>query len=580
MDREERFSTSLQPALKLDIALERLLDKKEGAQNLTPEWEETYRGYLAQRAYPALLRLVQWGDARRLRRFLKMGLADPGQCRQALEQAGAQKTEIRLLLMGIPEPPEDPGLSPKDPLTKESAALQAWALTGESLAQEIPYLYLFFADLEAEPASVSGSISDAGPRASGTDGLRIFLHVDQVLGYFREGLLRELYLHIMIHILYGHLLPDPRYPRALWELACDVAAWHLWERAFGLPLSVNSVREETARLRGIFPDRLPQEDPGAVCGYLREHPEERSAAACILKALPGDSHDHWYQREAHPARAAWDAQGPGGGPGAGDPGRAEYLRRLERKFAQARAIRAKAEEDGRLKIPRVRRFGLAPGSRRERLELQKQQRYDLRRYLRRFAFVREELQTDEESFDYIYYTLGLARYGNMPLIEPLEYMEAQRVEELVIAIDTSGSCSLALVRRFLEVTRDMLTRREDFFRRMNVHIIQCDLMIQQHQVIASVEDWKRYEKELTIEGRGGTDFTPVFRFVERLRREGALKKLKGLLYFTDGDGIYPRQPTDYETAFVFADRACLNGEQAGLVPGWAVKLCMEGAEEG
>ena len=121
----------------------------------------------------------------------------------------------------------------------------------------------------------------------------------------------------------------------------------------------------------------------------------------------------------------------------------------------------------------------------------------------------------------------------------------------------------------------MLTRREDFFRKMNVHIIQCDSMIQQHQVITSVEDWKRYERGLTVEGRGGTDFTPVFRFVERLRREGALKALKGLLYFTDGDGIYPRQPTDYETAFVFADKKALEGEQAAQVPGWAVKLCLE-----
>lgn len=567
MDKEERFSTSLQPALKLDIALERILDEKAEAQELSDEWRETYRRYLSERAYPALLRLIQWGDAQRLRRFLEMGLADPGQCRQALGQAGAQQTEIRLLLMGLCGTAERP-----DPLTltKEDAALAAWTLTGESLAQEIPYLRLFFADMEAEAAS------EADLGAGGTDGLRVFLNVEQVLEYFREGLLRELYLHIMIHILYGHLLPDPRYPRALWDAACDVAAWHLRGRAFGLPFSAADVKRDADRLLGLFPDQLPLEDPGAVCGYLREYPKVRSEAARILKVLPGDHHDYWYRNELHTARAFGDPQGPGGGPGAGDLGRAEYLRRLEKKLAQAQAYR----KNGMLKVPRIRRFGLAPGSRRERLELKKQQRYDLRRYLKRFASVREELQTDEECFDYIYYTLGLARYGNMPLIEPLEYMEAQRVEELVIAIDTSSSCSLALVRRFLEVTRDMLTRKENFFRKMNVHIIQCDSMIQQHRVITGVEDWKRYEESLTIEGRGGTDFTPVFRFVERLRREGALKKLKGLLYFTDGDGIYPRQPTDYETAFVFADRAVLEGEQAGQIPSWAVKLCMEGAEEG
>ena len=56
---------------------------------------------------------------------------------------------------------------------------------------------------------------------------------------------------------------------------------------------------------------------------------------------------------------------------------------------------------------------------------------------------------DEDSFDYIFYNFGMEQYGNLPLIEPLEYKEVNRLEELVIAIDTSGSCSKELVRRFL-----------------------------------------------------------------------------------------------------------------------------------
>ena len=31
-------------------------------------------------------------------------------------------------------------------------------------------------------------------------------------------------------------------------------------------------------------------------------------------------------------------------------------------------------------------------------------------------------------------------YGNLPLIEPLEYRETKKVREFVIAIDTSASC--------------------------------------------------------------------------------------------------------------------------------------------
>lgn len=85
--------------------------------------------------------------------------------------------------------------------------------------------------------------------------------------------------------------------------------------------------------------------------------------------------------------------------------------------------------------------------------------------MRKFAVEREELQLDLESFDYLPYLMGLARYGNLPLLEPLEYTDARKLEKLVIAIDTSGSCSRPVVQRFLEETYGVLSRREDFSKR-------------------------------------------------------------------------------------------------------------------
>ena len=35
--------------------------------------------------------------------------------------------------------------------------------------------------------------------------------------------------------------------------------------------------------------------------------------------------------------------------------------------------------------------------------------------------------------------------------------------------------------------------------------------------------------------------------------QGKFKKLKGLLYFTDGKGIYPVRMPAYDTAFVFVE---------------------------
>ena len=215
--------------------------------------------------------------------------------------------------------------------------------------------------------------------------------------------------------------------------------------------------------------------------------------------------------------------------------------------------------------------GTAPGNLTEELVLQQKHRYDFRRFLRRFAIQREELHTDTSGFDYIPYVYGLNHYGNMPLIEHLEYQEMNRMEELVIAIDTSGSCTTETVRRFMEETYAILSDHENFFRKMNLYIIQCDSFIQDCAHITCEKDWKRYLSNLQIHGRGGTDFRPVFEHVEALRSERKIRNLKGLLYFTDGDGIYPQRPTTYQTAFVFYHEKSLHQQ----VPAWATKLYLD-----
>ena len=178
------------------------------------------------------------------------------------------------------------------------------------------------------------------------------------------------------------------------------------------------------------------------------------------------------------------------------------------------------------------------------------------------------MELDLESFDYIFYHLGMEEYGNMPLIEPLEYKEVNRMEELVIAIDTSGSCSSETVQQFLGETYRILSDRENFFRKMKVYLIQCDCCIQDVVVIHSEEEWKAYSKDIRIQGRGGTDFRPVFEYVQQQRQKKELKDLKALIYFTDGDGIYPRTAPDYRCAFVFLEETA----KMDLVPAWATKL--------
>ncbi len=563
MDWEKKFMESRQPAVKLEIAMERLMEPED----LSGQWEQVYEKYLSERVCPALMSLVRQGKPEKLRRFLAWGIASREQCVRVLMESSVKNPEIRLLLMGFDRETEN---TPENGiLTMEDAARQAWELAGASLAWEIAYLGLFFSEFQISQAP--------GHLYTGTDGLNIYLQPRQVVECFQKKNLRELYLHMMAHVLYGHVLSSKKYSRKLWDISCDISAWKLRQNVFGLSVDDRKEQEALAALEELFLPSIQLEQAVQVCEYLIDKPQKLEQAHGLLENFPRDDHDYWYgPQDSFGQNCAFGGEGGcGDGTWAGQRQRAVYLERIKKKLAAAKIYREKLEAS-----LRPRRRGQTPGSRYELLRLREEGKYDFHRYLERFASVREELQTDEDSFDYGYYMLGLARYGNMPLIEPLEYMEARRVEELVIAIDTSGSCSVEVVRRFLEETRNLLTRKENFFRKMNVHIIQCDSMIQQHQVITSVEDWQRYERKLTVEGRGGTDFTPVFSYVEKLRDQGKLKNLKGLLYFTDGDGVYPRVPTDYETIFVFTDREFLEGDTAREIPAWAVRLCLDIPKEG
>ena len=217
------------------------------------------------------------------------------------------------------------------------------------------------------------------------------------------------------------------------------------------------------------------------------------------------------------------------------------------------------------------KIGLNVGTFQVNLTVANRKRYDYRTFLKRFAALSEEMKTSPDEFDYIYYTYGLSRYKNMPLIEPLEYQESNRIRDFVIAIDTSASCAGKLVRTFAEKTYDVLKNSEGFGHKVNIHVIQCDCDVTRDVKITSIRDIDRAFEEFVTRGFGGTDFRPVFKYVDELVRTRELANLKGLIYFTDGLGKYPVTPPAYETAFVFVD----DTPRERKVPPWAMKVIMD-----
>ena len=204
----------------------------------------------------------------------------------------------------------------------------------------------------------------------------------------------------------------------------------------------------------------------------------------------------------------------------------------------------------------------------DQLKIENRERYDYREFLRKFAVFREELTVDPDSFDYNFYTYGLSLYGNMPLIEPLETREMKKVSEFVIVIDTSMSCSGELVQRFLEETYGILSDSGNFFQKVNIHIIQCDEKVHSDVKITGAEELQEYMNSLELYGDGGTDFRPAFAYVEELMEKREFENLKGLVYFTDGYGLFPAKMPPYRTAFVFMEQEPEDVD----IPAWAMKL--------
>jgi len=108
--------------------------------------------------------------------------------------------------------------------------------------------------------------------------------------------------------------------------------------------------------------------------------------------------------------------------------------------------------------------------------------------------------------------------------------------ELVIAIDSSGSVDELLLGRFMAEIESLLLLYPSY----QIDLLICDAKIHSHQQFVNGEPLQ-YE----LKGGGGTDFRPVFEWLEQ---HGPLNPL--LLYFTDLQGKFPEVEPPFETLWI------------------------------
>ncbi len=500
-----------------------------------------------------------------------------------------------------------------------SLALEAWELSRSTLLAHLRFMGAAFAKLRLLPI----------PGATlATDGSHIRFDPAWVLKQYRndQAFLTRAYLHAVLHNVFLHPFCDPSTDPALWGAACDVAV----EAAIDdLALPFAAPANRAARDAALAPVKaaLPLVSAETVYRYLREAREEGRLSADDVAQLRElfyvDDHAVWHavsvaesaatgkQGDASedPSAVERDAAGGPAPTAPSDDGiDMPFLEEARTAKRQRKSHQAMSSDDvfkkdapeeahgtnmGRfadsvtldrardqwknvayemgVQLDSYRKLWGAEGSSLSMsLREVTRKRQDYRDFLRKFAHQGETMRINDDEFDYVFYTFGLRKYGNLPLIEPLEFAEEKRIRDFVIAIDTSASTKDGLVRKFIERTYSILADETSFFADMNVLVVQCDAAVTDVATIKNARDLEDYLRDLTVEGLGGTDFRPVFALVNDLVECGELTNLGGLVYFTDGHGTFPSRKPAFETAFVFVD-----DYDDVQVPPWAMKVVLE-----
>ena len=429
----------------------------------------------------------------------------------------------------------------------------------EALAREVLLLSrnTLLVHLRFLDAALSQFVFIPAPLPFATDGQKLYYAPRHVLLRYKEEKEQAVrdYLHLVMHCIFRHMYVHSLSEKPLWDLACDIA---VEEVINGLQLSCAAAKRQERQKPEL--DRLRKEvkqlTAERLYRYFLNHPPRDPEA--MRELFRADDHTPWYlPPKSLPVTGSLD-----GSRFADDGSWFADMEQIWKDIGQ----RMQMDLETFSKLPDDQAGALS-----QNLRAVNREKYDYTAFLKKFAVCGEVMRLNPDEFDYVYYTYGLKLYQNVPLIEPLEYREVKRIREFVIAIDTSGSVAGELVQTFVQKTYNVLKSTESFFSKINLHIIQCDTAIQEDVKITSQEEFDTYLSAMTIHGLGGTDFRPVFAYVDKLRREKEFQNLKGLIYFTDGYGVFPEKKPDYGAAFVFVEGEYNNPH----VPPWAIKLVLQ-----
>lgn len=416
-------------------------------------------------------------------------------------------------------------------------ASKIWSLSRDRILINLRFLDVALSSLRFQSRQQSGQVCCD---VNAPQGAVIYYDPTEVVRLYKKNPanVTRMYLHILLHCIFNHSYKYDRVEQELWDVSVDMAVENaaLNLNLPGLETTGDRQRRETlaqwkTRVGTLTADRI-----------YRSLKSDRLGVSELLELgllFRRDVHERWGPSETLEVTAA------------------QWKKISERIKAELKSFSEDKSDDKSIL---------------QNLEEATQDHYDYGSFLRKFSVSGEDIRINDDEFDYVYYTYGLSLYGNLPLVEPLEYKDVNKIKEFVVAIDTSGSCRGAVVQAFLNKTYNILKSSENFFRKVNIHIIQCDSEVRRDTKITNDEDFETFMREGQLEGFGSTDFRPVFAYVDKAIECGVFENLKGLIYFTDGYGVFPEhKPShNYDTAFVFLE----DDYEKPPIPPWAIKLVL------
>lgn len=374
-----------------------------------------------------------------------------------------------------------------------------------------------------------------------SDGERLYYDAASLLKRSRQdkAYATRLYLHVMMHFTfsqpYFYSKVEGQRHQELFSLACDIITEHVvMQLQIPQAALVDDVRrQEKIRVLLKYIDKLSAH---SIYKYFLTNEISDEGEREYKELFCFDDHSLWTSNEMEISLAQWRKL-------------SERIKTDIKTFSKDITLADELTQN---------------------LDTATRDRYDYADILRRFTIMGENAQVNTDEFDYIYYTYGMTNFKNMPMIEPLEYIETKKIKEFVVVIDTSASCKGNIVRSFLNKTYNILKGEENFFSTVNIHILQCDNSVHQDIKIENHSEFEEFLKNGKLTGFGGTDYRPAFLYVEDMIRRGEFENLKGVIYFTDGYGIYPDYMPEFESMFVFLNE----DDNRPMLPAWAIKVVL------